>query len=167
MLQEWFVYYTYPKAERAIKRELERGDYEVFLPLQKINKQWSDRIKQLEVPLFPNYIFIRSKKSEIYSIIKHPKIVKYISFEGRPGILKDEEVLIIKKLANCSSKIEIDTSITTGDKVRIKSGPLEGLYGTLIEKKNGMRFGIKLNELNHTISVEIELKNVERIISME
>jgi len=164
---EWFIYYTYPKAEKAISKEFEKKNVEVFLPLTKIKKKWSDRTKTIDAPLFPNYIFIKSNKEYIYTIIKHPKIVKYIAFEGRPAVLKDEEICLIRKFLNHCKNIILDQSITVGDKVKIKSGPLEGFTGTLIEQKGSTRFGIKLHELNQTISIEIDLESVEKIRFME
>jgi transcription antitermination factor NusG len=160
----WFIYYTYPKAERVIKKELEKSDLEVFLPLHKIKRQWSDRVKQLEVPLFSNYIFVKSSKNTIYNIIKHPKIVKYVAFEGRPAILKDEEICLIQKFIDIGMSIESDRSIMVGDMVKIKTGPLQGLTGILIEKKGSKRFGIKLRELNQTLSIEINIDNLVKSV---
>jgi transcription antitermination factor NusG len=163
----WFIYYTYPKAEKAILKEFEKSNFEVFLPLIKVKRKWSDRIKILDTPLFPNYIFIKSNKEDIYKIIKHPKIVKYVAFEGRPAVLKDEEICLIRKLSNNYNDIKTEGAILVGDKVKIKTGSLEGFTGTLIEQKGSTRFGIKLHELNQTISIEISLENIERIRFIE
>lgn len=163
----WFIYYTYPKAEKLLLKEFEKANFEVFLPLTKINRKWSDRIKALDVPLFPNYIFIKSDRNEIYRIIKHPKIVKYVSFEGRPAVLKDEEICMIRKFLNNYNVIKTEGAILVGDRVKIKSGPLQGFTGTLIEQKGSTRFGIKLHEFNQTISIEINLESVERVRLLE
>jgi transcription antitermination factor NusG len=167
MLLEWYIYYTYPKSERIIKKEFDTSNFEVFLPLHKVQRQWSDRVKILEVPLFPNYIFIRSRKNDIYSIIKHPRIVKYVAFEGRPARIKDEEIFLIQKLLSTGNNIKIDSSITVGDKVKIKMGPLQGFTGVLVEKKGSKRFGIKLSEFNNIISIEVELGDLERVGASE
>jgi len=164
---KWFVYYTYPKSERVIKNEFENKNFEVFLPLYKVKRQWSDRIKVLEVPLFSNYIFIKSIKHDIYTIIKHPKIIRYVAFAGQPAFLKEEEICALQKFISYSNDIEIDLSIMVGNKVKIKSGPLKGLTGILIEKKGSKRFGIRLSELSQTVSVEIGLENIEKIRVME
>jgi len=164
---EWFIYYTYPKSERIVKNEFEKRNFEVFLPLIKIKRIWSDRIKELEVPLFSNYIFIKSNKCDIYKIIKHPKIVKYLAFEGKPSVLKDEEIICIKKFLNNSNDIAIGSRIMGGDCVKIISGPLKGLTGKLIETKNSKRFEIYLTELKQTMSIGICLENVEKIIELE
>ena len=161
MKLRWYVYYTFPKSEFVVKKEFEKANFEVFLPLRKVKRQWSDRVKIIDVPLFPNYIFIRSISEDIYNIIRHPKIIKYVAFEGRPASLKDEEILLMRKFTNNNNNIEIDLSVMIGNKVRIISGPLLGLTGTLIERKGSNRFGIKLHELSQTLSIEIKLENVE------
>lgn len=163
MLLEWFVYYTYPKAERVIKEEFQKANFEVFLPIHTINRQWSDRVKSLEVPLFPNYIFIKSSKNEIYNIIRHPKIVKYVAFDGRPAVLKDKEVYIMQEISSNHKHIEIDYSLMIGEKVKIISGPLQGCIGTLIEKRGSKRFAIKLYELHQTMSFEIDIDSFEKL----
>lgn len=159
----WYIYYTYPKVERILRDYFNKANFEVFLPLHKVKRQWSDRVKVLEVPLFTNYIFIKSDKHDIYNIIKHPKIIKYVAFGGCPAYLKEDELCLIKKITNNCHNIEIDPTIRTGDMVKIKSGSLKGLTGILLEKKGSKRFGIRIYELNQTLSIEINIDLLEKV----
>jgi transcription antitermination factor NusG len=157
----WYVFYTFPKAEKVIKHELERVNFEVCLPVQKVIRQWKDRKKELEVPLFPNYIFVKTFKEQIYDIINFPKIVRYVAFEGRPAELKEEEINFMKSAGKCGN-IYL-SNLRKGDKIRIKSGILEGYEGMLVECDGKKRFGLLLREINQTIMVDFNNTSFEKL----
>jgi transcription antitermination factor NusG len=162
MLLEWYVFYTFPKAEKVIKQELEKSNFQVCLPLQKVTRQWKDRKKVLEMPLFPNYIFVKTIKSNVYHIVNHPKIVKYLAFEGKPAKLKDEEIEFINSVCKFESEICI-TPFRKGDRIRINGGVLNGYEGILTEVKGKKTFGFHLKEVNQMLWVDISKVRIEKI----
>jgi transcription antitermination factor NusG len=159
---EWYVFYTYPKAERGLKIELERLHYEVCLPLHKVTRQWKDRKKVLEQPLFPNYIFVRTVRDKIYDVLSVPKMVKYIAFEGKPATLKEEEISFINQICSTGHNVFV-SNLTKGDCIRILDGPLIGYTGILIECDGKKRFGLALKEMFYTIYVDLGVTKFEKM----
>jgi transcription antitermination factor NusG len=161
MALEWYVFYTFHNAEKVIKQELEKVKFEVCLPLQKITRQWKDRKKEIEIPLFPNYIFVKTLKAQVYHIINNPKIVRYIAFDGRPATLKEEEIDFIKSAGKCGN-IYL-SHLKKGDKIRITSGLLRGYEGVLVECDEKKRFGLFLKEINQMIMVDLNNNKFEKL----
>lgn len=158
MLYKWFIFYTGPKAEKFLKNELEKENYEVCLPLQKVHRQWKDRKKILDIPLFPNYIFVKTAKENIYHILHFPKIVKYVAFDGRPATLGEEEIKFINKACQYNN-VTFLSELRKGDKIRINSGILKGYEGILIEADGKKWFGLQLKEFKKIVYINIE-KNI-------
>src|SRR5437762_1165267 len=94
----WHVAYTSPQSERKAKRKLDAIGVKSFLPMQSVLRQWSDRKKKMEVPLFPNYIFINVNSFERYNVIKIPELVCYISFEGQVAVVPDTLIESLEKV---------------------------------------------------------------------
>lgn len=130
-MKPWFVFYTYPKAEKSINEHFSANGFNTYLPLMEQVKQWHDRKKKLLVPLFPNYVFVQIERWNIYKILSHPRVVRVVSFNGTPTILKDVEIDKIKKVVSNCSELNVQSRIEKGSMVEIVDGPLKGLIGIL------------------------------------
>jgi len=161
MVLNWYVFYTFHKSEKAIKQELEKVNFEVCLPLQKVTRQWKDRKKEIEIPLFPNYIFVKTLKAQVYHILNYPKIVKYVAFDGRPATLREEEIDFIRSAGKCGN-IYL-SHLKKGDKIRLTSGILRGYEGVLVECDGKKRFGLLLKEINQMIFVDLNDTKFEKL----
>ncbi len=161
-MKHWYVFYTYPKSEKALKQELEKVRYEVFLPLQKVTRQWKDRKKIMEWPLFPNYIFVKTAKEQVYHILNYPKIIRYVSFEGRPATLSEEEIILISEAIKIDQNICL-TSWQKGDRIQIKEGILKDYEGILSEIKGKRNFGFYLKEVKQMIWIDITKIKIEKL----
>jgi transcription antitermination factor NusG len=93
--QPWRVVYTYPQQEKKIFNKLLALGMNAYLPLRKIVKQWSDRKKQLEVPLFPNYLFVKVPDIYRFRVLAIPGVTRFISFDGRLAAVSDKEMKMI------------------------------------------------------------------------
>jgi transcription elongation factor/antiterminator RfaH len=164
MLLEWYIFYTFPKAEKVIKQELERRNYDVCLPLQKVIRQWKDRKKIIETPLFPNYIFVKTIKTQIYHIAANPKIIKFVAFEGKPAKLKEADIEFIKSACQCGDVYL--SNVKKGDKIRINSGLLRGHEGVLVESDGKKRFGLLLKEISQMIIIDLNKTKFEKLNSV-
>lgn len=153
----WYVAYTYPQAEKKVDRMLcERGIIS-FLPLQKVIRQWSDRKKKLEVPLFPNYIFLQATEIQRFEALNIKELVRYVSFEGRPTILNQKDIENIRLINKKQVAVEVEPidHFKLGMKIRIIVGQLKGLEGLLIRKNGHQRLLIQIEALGQAVSVEI------------
>lgn len=159
---QWHVIYTRPRAERQIARSIEKIGIEFFLPFYKVERKWSDRKKKIEVPLFPNYIFVRVDnnltKSKILSV-KH--VVKFISIDGRPLVVREQDITSIKKILNDDLDVAPENYFHEGMKVRIKGGQFNGFEGVIVKKFNDTRLIISISTLMKAYSFNISSSYVE------
>lgn len=160
----WFVFYTYPRAEKVVYKELVNRDYEVFLPMIKDIRVWKNRQKKyVEQVLFPSYIFVNTHQAELYYIAQIPKIVTFVQCAGNPSVIPIEEIEGIKRMLCLDQKISVETNFYKGEKVRILYGPLAGHEGILVKQNGKNRFGIQLKEINHFVSIEIDTRVLEKV----
>jgi transcription antitermination factor NusG len=163
LFKDWFVLYTRPNFEKKISREIDRLNYENYLPLRMTFRKWSDRVKRIEEPLFPNYLFVRMAASEKHNILSAEGAVRLVSFEGKPVPVKESEIAKIRKLESVGKEIMLEGQGCAGDKVRVIRGILAGYEGELLRKSKASRLLIKLAVLNQGVSVEISDRDVELI----
>lgn len=163
--KRWYIFYTCPKAEKKVQQELIEKQYEVFLPVIRKLRVWKNRQrKYIDVPLFPNYIFVHTYKRELFNIIKLPNIITYIHCAGKPSMISSEDIEGIKKMLSLETqKVSVTNNFNEGEKVRIIEGPLTGYEGVLNYYKGRSRFGIKLKEINQTVLIEINANIIEKI----
>lgn len=131
---KWFVLYTKPKAEQRSARELEKMGIEVYCPLITEIRQWSDRTKKIQSPLFRSYIFVRLKEPDRNLVFIVPSVVRYLTWLGKPAVVKNKEIETIKDWLNDDAYEELQVhSLTPGDQVRIHNGALKGKSGVVQE----------------------------------
>ncbi|MEX2234199.1 MAG: UpxY family transcription antiterminator [Cyclobacteriaceae bacterium] len=157
-MQQWYVFYTKSRQEKKVQDLLLKSGYEVFLPMQKIMRQWSDRKKKVEVPLFNSYIFIREFDHRIPDILKTPGIAWNIRYNGKPAILRQEEFELIERFITTGYFLEAAgevESFKVGDRAKIIDGPLAGLTGTLTGQDKNQRFNFLLEGIQQVIQVHV------------
>jgi transcription antitermination factor NusG len=126
----WNVLYTTPRAEKKVYDRLIEMGVETYLPLYKTIRQWSDRKKKVEVPLFNSYIFVRSPEKQRFEILSVYGVVRYLYYLGKPAIIRQKEIDGIRRFLNQSEGYKI--SVEVGDKVQIASGVMEGVFGEVV-----------------------------------
>jgi transcriptional antiterminator RfaH len=157
----WYVVYTHPNFEKKVYNSLQQRDIICFLPLRKITRQWSDRKKTIEVPLFPNYLFVYTTVHDRFKVLEIPGASRYISFNGSPVTITDDEISMIRKMMT-DPDVMIESCLE-GDSVKITEGPFTGLTGTVFERKGRTRFGVKLNAINQSLSIEFNISSISKI----
>jgi transcription antitermination factor NusG len=162
----WYIFYTYPRSEKKVSDTLISHGYEVYLPLKQEIHYWKNRQKKLiSTPLFPNYIFVRASRSQIYRVLKLPKIVRYISYNSLPSTISSEEIALIKNTLVSGTDISLESNILSGKKARIITGPFSGMEGILFERKGRNRFLIQISKIPSNLSIEADIDNVEILAS--
>lgn len=133
----WYVVYTKPKWEKKVADKLNQVGIECYCPLITQVKQWSDRKKKIEVPLFNSYVFVRLNDSERNSAFQVSGVVRYLFWLGKPAIVKDQEIEIIKKSLTAPNLSEISVStIQVGDKIKLESGAFTNQNAIVKEVSN-------------------------------
>lgn len=133
----WYVIYTKPKWEKKVADKIQQLGIECYCPLITQVKQWSDRKKKIEVPLFNSYVFVQIADSERSSVFQVAGVIRYLFWLGKPAIVKDEEINIIK--TNLESPNISDVSVSTlqvGDKIKLESGAFSNQSAIVQEVSN-------------------------------
>jgi transcriptional antiterminator NusG len=157
--KHWYVFYTKSRQEKKVRELLQKNGYEVFLPMQKVMRQWSDRKKKVEVPLFNSYIFVREMEHHIPSVLKIPGLSWNIRYNDKPAILRLEEYKLIQRFITTGLFLEttgVEADIfKVGDKAKIIDGPLAGMTGVLTGEGKNQRFNILLEGIQQVIQIQI------------
>jgi transcription antitermination factor NusG len=153
--ENWHVAYTMPRSEQKAYDLLRRLDITAFYPVQSVLRKWSDRIKRLELPLFPNYIFVRVSPQRRYEVTGVEGVVRYVCFNGKPAIVPAGIVESLKKMSGSVMEVDQDPFHTIGMPVVICEGPFTGVKGYLLKKNGRARLQIRVETLQRTVSIEI------------
>jgi len=162
-LSNWYLVYTLPKHERRICSNFVQTGIDFFFPLKKVLRQWADRKKWVEVPLFPSYIFVRVSKRDRPKVFGVRGVLKFISNDGSPTLV-GENVINSIKLMLFGNPEATNESFSAGQLLYIRSGPMAGLSGILIEKKGRYRIAMRLHAMNQTIVAEVSSEDIQRAI---
>jgi transcription antitermination factor NusG len=163
----WHALYTRHQHEKVVAQALLGKGFEVFLPQYRTIHRWKDRQKELILPLFPNYVFIRGGLDRMLILVTTPGIHSLVSWGGRPANIPPEEIEAVRRLVESSLPVEPHPFLKCGDRVRIKSGPLEGIVGILVRKARGFRLVLSVEMLSKSAAVEVDVAIVERLPKAE
>ena len=162
-LAKWYVVYTYPKAERKVRDKLEKIGVHSFLPLHEVIREWSDRKKRLVIPLFPNYIFVHTSERDRFESLSVKEIVRFVTFDGKPAVIKDSIIDSLKSALDGNFKVEIEDNIYIGAPVRITRGPFEGVEGVVVNKSGKTKLILEISALRRTVAITISSLDVALI----
>ena len=133
MEKKWYAIYTKPRWEKKVDRLLAEKGIESYCPLQKIQRQWSDRKKIVEEPLFKSYVFVRIADEEQTDLRMVNGVVNFVYWMGKPAIVKDREIEVIKKFLDEYENIQVEPiEVHINNKVHIKSGALMDKEATVL-----------------------------------
>lgn len=128
-------------------------------------KQWSDRKKKIEVPLFNSYIFVFETVDRIPLVLQTPGVAWNIRHNNRPAVLHPKELDLIRQFLNSGLLIDVNqkTDFQIGDAVEIMDGALKGVKGNLIRTASGDRFALSLESIGASFQVEINSLVLKRL----
>jgi len=160
----WYVMYTAPRAEKKVAQRLKEKGTQVYLPLIEEVRQWSDRKKKIQRPLFNGYIFVHTSKERLWESLQVSGAVKFINFSGEHSIVQQTEIETIKRIIATGVSVEVNTdTIEKGETVKILGGPLQGFEGECIKKSNQDYFIIRIPSINQSVLVNVPRKFLEII----
>lgn len=157
--RKWHIAYTFPKAERKANEKLELMGVATFLPLHKVIRNWSDRKKKLEVPLFPNYIFINTCEHQRYEILQIKELIRYVSFDGKPAIVSETLIESLRKMLKGNVEVS-DEEFHEGMRIKVVDGLFMGAEGILVRKNSKSRLVVQIQVLRRTVSVDISSSSI-------
>lgn len=136
MENSWYVIYTKPRNEKKVVEQLTRLGFEVYCPMKTEVRQWSDRKKKVEIPLFNSYCFVKTNEKERKGVYEAQGFSRFVYWLGQPATIKEAEIQTIKRWLNDFSHESITpVAFQKGDKVTIQSGPMMNQEGVVISQR--------------------------------
>ena len=161
---KWYAIYTNPRAEKQVRGRLKEVGVEVFLPLQKTYRIWSDRKKLVEVPLLSSYVFVKVIPLEFPKVYQAPGVVRFVTFEGQPASIPQNQIDNLRLLINSDEEIEVTSEkFEKGDNVEVIRGALVGLTGELIKTGSHSRVVVRIDRLDQNLIVNIPMTFLRRL----
>jgi transcription antitermination factor NusG len=157
----WYAAYTCANHEKRVREQLEQRSLESFLPVYETVRQWKDRRMQLQVPLFPGYLFVRIAAIDRLRVLQVPGLVRLVGFNGQLAALPDEEIEALKQGLAGGVRAEPHPFLTVGRRVRVKRGPFEGRQGILLRRKGKLRLVLSIELIMRSVVIDIDIDDVE------
>jgi transcription antitermination factor NusG len=155
VLTPWFALRVKPNHEKPVSVALRGKGFEEFLPLFRSQRQWSDRVKVMDLPLFPGYLFCRLNLEERMPLLTTPGFLYIVGVGKTPEPVDESEILAIQSVLRTGLPVTPWPSLVVGQKVQLKHGPLRGLEGVLTKIANQHRIYVSVTLLKRSISVEV------------
>ncbi len=152
----WYAAYTCTHHERRVAQQLAERHVENFLPLYRSVRRWKDRRKELQLALFPGYVFVHMDVRDRLQVLQLPGVVNLVSFGGVPAPLPDNEIEILRQGSANPGRITPHPYLKVGRRVRVSSGPFAGTEGILVRRRDGCRVVVSIDLLMRSVAIEVD-----------
>jgi transcription antitermination factor NusG len=159
----WYAVYTCARHEKRIAEQFGQRSIEQFLPLYETVHRWKDRRVRVQLPIFPSYIFVRIRLTHQLRVLQIPGVVRLVCFNGKPVALPEWEISALQRGLSSGVRAEPYPYLATGRQVRIKAGPLCGLTGRIVRRKQNFRIVISVDSISRSIICEVSPEDVEAV----
>jgi transcription antitermination factor NusG len=160
---EWYAIHTRPRHEKRVAEELRLRSVEEFLPVHRCRHKWNNGVvADLQLPLFPGYLFARFSGYERLRLLQVPGILGLAVTTSRPTAVPEEAIQTLRALTD-TLRVEPHPFLNEGDRVRIIAGPLAGMEGILTRRKQELRVVLSLEIIMRSIAVEVSELDIEPV----
>jgi transcriptional antiterminator RfaH len=158
----WYIIQTRSRFEKKCTDCLTKNGIFVYLPLQKKMSVWSDRIKEIETPLFSGYLFVQFSENERYQILNIPGVVRFVSFGGKYATINTKQMSAIQQAISSNLELEVvDIVFEPGEEVLITSGPFKDNYAHLVRHNGKGKLLLTIDSIGKGILLEVGRTQVE------
>jgi transcription antitermination factor NusG len=161
--ENWYALYTAPRHEKRVADQIDQQGISCFLPLYRSVRRWKDRRKELAMVLFPGYVFVQMPLQIRLRVLQLPGAVRLVTFNGQPAALPEEEIESLRTRLSGSGNVEPHPYLNAGQRVRVRSGPLQGLEGIIVRTKDRCRIVLSIHLIMRSMAVEVDECDVESI----
>jgi transcription antitermination factor NusG len=161
--ENWYAVYTWARHEKKVATQMQFRKLRGFLPLYRSLHRWKDRCKEVELALFPSYVFVCLSLSDRLRVLEIPGVVGFVTAGGKPAPLPEPEIGALLCGATGNVRIEPHPYLRVGSQVRLRSGPMAGLEGVLLRRKEnaGLRLVVSIEMLMRSVAVEVDEADVQ------
>jgi transcription antitermination factor NusG len=152
----WFAILARTGREKNTTMLLENTGYECYLPAIKFTRHWSDRLKEVELPLFPGYLFCRMNPHNRLPVLMTPGVIQIVGVGKTPVPVEEQEIAAIQRVGKSGVSLMPWPHLQVGHVARIEDGPLRGMSGIVIRIKSGLKLVLSVSLLQRSIAVEID-----------
>jgi len=157
----WYAVCTRPNHEKRVAEQLQRKNLAQLLPLYNSVRQWKDRKVCLAMPLFPGYVFVRISLQERLKVLEIPGVAYFVGFGNQAACLPEEDLRLLQGCMNRESSAQPHPYLCAGDRVRVKSGPLQGLQGFIVCVKNRTWLVLSFDSIRCSATLQADQLDVE------
>lgn len=161
--ESWYALHTCSRHEKCVARQIEQRSITCFLPLYRSTRRWKDRRTVLELALFPGYVFVRLALEDRLRVLQLPSVVRLVSFNGLPAALPESEIEQLRERLARGGPLEPHPYLRVGRRVRVSAGPMQGLEGIIVRRKDRCRVVFSLDLIMRSVAVEVDESDVEPV----
>jgi len=160
-VERWYAVSVRPRHEKAVTRHLEHRGLNYYLPLYRSVRRWKDRRKELDMALFPGYVFVNIDAGSRPEVLRAPGVVRFVSFQGQPAVVPSSEIRALEIGISAGCQPRPHPYLREGKRVRVKSGPLTSTEGILVRRKEGLRLVLSIDLIMRSVMLEVDEADVE------
>jgi transcription antitermination factor NusG len=160
---QWYAVRVRARFERSVTTGLGERGFEAFLPTYTVRRRWSDRIKTIEQPLFPGYLFCRTDLRSRFPIMTIPGFLDFVGFGSGPAPIEDCELDAIRTVTQQVHKYQPWPFSKLGQRVQVINGPLRGLHGIMVEMRNERHILVSVTLLQRSVLVDIDVADIRPV----
>lgn len=161
---KWYALYTRPRFEKKAEKYMHERGIICYLPMIRTLRQWSDRKKWVDLPLFSSYIFVFSQVADLHKILSVPGAIRFVSFESKPVEIPENQIENIKWVLSTDVVSQpLSEKIPQGAQVEIIKGPLRGLRAEMVHYNNRKKIVLRVDQLNQSVEIQIPENHVRQL----
>ncbi|MGF7074062.1 UpxY family transcription antiterminator [Mucilaginibacter sp. R-33] len=162
-VNKWYPVYTNPRAEKKAYEALMSKGINVYLPLHRQLKQWSDRRKWVEEPFLKSYLFVNIAEQDQAEVLMTKGIARFLYFSGKPAVMPDKQIHELKLLLASPYELEVtEEDLQPGEKIIIRAGALKGMTGEVVSRRSQKQLILRLESIGYSIIVNVAASLIER-----
>jgi transcription antitermination factor NusG len=162
-MKKWYAIYTKHRHEKMVNKKLLSRGIESYLPLYSSLRLWKDRKEWVDLPVFPNYLFVHCELTNYISELRRMRGVIKIVGHPAPESIPDSQIESIKKILTYSPNWDYLDEIPIGKEVLIINGCLKGVRGILVEKRNNLQLAVQIDLINNGIKTLVKPEDIIQI----
>jgi transcription antitermination factor NusG len=157
----WYAAHVCSRHEKQVLLQLQERRVDCFLPVYRSMRRWKDRRKELELVLFPGYVFVHLDLKDRLRVLQLPSVVRFVSFNAQPAALPDSEIETLSRGLASGIRAEPHPYLKVGQRVRVRFGPLSGAQGILVRRKDKFRVVLSIDIIMRSVAVEVDEADIE------
>ena len=159
--EQWYAVSVRPRHEKLVTRHLEHQGLNHFLPVYRSVRRWKDRRKELDMALFPGYVFVNLNLRDRLRVLRAPGAMQFVTFQGQPAAIPDSEIRALEASLSAGLQLQPHPYLHQGARVRLKRGPLMGAEGIMIRRKERFRLVLSIDLIMRSVVFEVDEADVE------